>query len=674
MRLLKVGAAALDQLPLDWAGNRARILRALEAARARGVHVLCLPELALTGYGLEDAFHAPEVLARALDGLAHLLPATRGMAVSVGLPLLVRNALFNVAAVLADGRLVGFVPKQNLAGDGLHYEPRWFRAWPRHVRDAVEVGGARVPVGDLHFDLGGVRIGFEICEDAWVADRPGADLARRGVDILLNPSASHFALGKTEVRQRFVLEGSRAFGCTYVYANLLGNEAGRVIYDGECLIASAGRLLARGERFSYGEVTLTTAVVDLDHTRTQQARTASFQPLLGEGADDRVVAPCELGPPAALEPAPAALAAPWEGASLREEELARAIALGLFDYLRKSRARGFVLSLSGGADSAACAVLVRLMVRFAAASIGLEAAAARLGHPGVADERALVGALLTTVYQSTRNSGPVTRAAARRVAEAVGARHLEVDVDAMVAGYSAMVSGALAVELDWARHDLALQNVQARARAPGVWMIANLLGALLLVTSNRSEAAVGYCTMDGDTAGSLSPIAGIDKAYLLRWLAWMRAEGPAGHGPLEALDAILAQAPTAELRPPGAAQTDEADLMPYAVLDEIEKAAIRDKRSPAEVLETLALSHPGRPRTLLLSWVERFFTLWSRNQWKRERYAPGFHLDDENLDPRSWCRFPILSAGYAEELAELRAAVAADGARARVSRGGDDDA
>jgi NAD+ synthase (glutamine-hydrolysing) len=260
------------------------------------------------------------------------------------------------------------------------------------------------------------------------------------------------------------------------------------------------------------------------------------------------------------------------------------------------------------------------------------------------------------------------------VAEAVGARHLEVDVDAMVAGYSAMVAGALGVELDWARHDLALQNIQARARAPGVWMIANLAGALLLVTSNRSEAAVGYCTMDGDTAGSLSPISGIDKAYLLRWLAWLRHRGPHGLGAMPALEVILSQAPTAELRPSGAAQTDEADLMPYAVLDEIEKAAIRDRRAPSAVLATLEAARPGVPRRTLFAWVERFFTLWSRNQWKRERYAPGFHLDDENLDPRSWCRFPILSAGYAEELAELRAAVEAEAPRAPAAREGDDDA
>lgn len=110
-----------------------------------------------------------------------------------------------------------------------------------------------VPIGDLRFDCGGIRIGFEICEDAWAADRPGASLAARGVDIILNPSASHFAFDKDAIRQRFVLEGSRAFCATYVYANLLGNEAGRAIYDGGVLIATGGRMVAAGRRFGFGD-------------------------------------------------------------------------------------------------------------------------------------------------------------------------------------------------------------------------------------------------------------------------------------------------------------------------------------------------------------------------------------------------------------------------------------
>jgi NAD+ synthase (glutamine-hydrolysing) len=191
-------------------------------------------------------------------------------------------------------------------------------------------------------------------------------------------------------------------------------------------------------------------------------------------------------------------------------------------------------------------------------------------------------------------------------------------------------------------------------RGPSVWLLANVKRALLLSTSNRSEAAVGYATMDGDTCGGLSPIAGIDKAFLLRWLRWLQTTGPDGFHSIPALSAVTGQKPTAELRHQETGQTDEDDLMPYVVLDVIERAAIRDKQAPLEVFRLLHTQFPENPPSQLQAWVERFFRLWSRNQWKRERYAPSFHLDDENLDPKTWCRFPILSGGFERELAELR--------------------
>ncbi|MEB3222653.1 MAG: NAD(+) synthase [Candidatus Sericytochromatia bacterium] len=667
MTRLRVGAAVLNQTPLAWEQNAANIRAAIAEARAQGVTLLCLPELCITGYGCEDAFHAPGVQETALAVLAELLPETQGLAVSFGLPLVHRNGIFNVACLAADGRILGFVAKRHLAGDGLHYEPRWFKPWPAGVRTTVTVGGVAYPLGDLGFDLGGLRLGFEICEDAWVAMRPGAGLAAHGVDVILNPSASHFAFDKIDIRRRFVLEGSRAFSTSYVYANLLGCEAGRVLYDGGALVASGGVMLAEGPRFTFRDVHVTSAVVDLEATRLTQRRSASFRPALGPEADDAFVYAAFTFAPPAPEPARVASQRPaWEqGPARKDEEFARAVSLGLFDYMRKSRARGFVLSLSGGADSAACAVLVHLMTVLGAEELGWEAYLAKLPHlPSLAglagDARAVTGALLTCAYQATRHSGPVTREAAQAVAEAVGACFHALDVDALVEGYKAMIAGAIGRPLDWGRDDVALQNIQARVRAPGVWLLANLQGGLLLTTSNRSEAAVGYATMDGDTAGGLAPIGGIDKAFLRAWLVRLEAEGLAGVAPMPALGLVTRQAPTAELRPAERHQTDEDDLMPYPVLDAIERAAIRDKKLPLAVHELMAVAFGdryGAPQ--LARWVERFFRLWCQNQWKRERYAPSFHLDDENLDPKTWCRFPILSGNFERELAALRAAVPA---------------
>jgi NAD+ synthase (glutamine-hydrolysing) len=297
------------------------------------------------------------------------------------------------------------------------------------------------------------------------------------------------------------------------------------------------------------------------------------------------------------------------------------------------------------------------MVKLAVAQLGFEETMQRLGgwleKDPPADETQLVGRLLTTVYQSTENSGDVTRDAAADVANAIGATHYQFDVQPMVTGYRKVVSDAIGEKLNWDDHDITLQNIQARVRSPAVWMLANLNNALLLSTSNRSEAAVGYATMDGDTSGGLSPIAGIDKNFLRHWLRWMETDGPLEIGPLPQLKSVNDQQPTAELRPPEQKQTDEDDLMPYDVLDRIECLAIRDKLLPLEIHDHLQSDYPDVSQAQLQQWIERFFRLWSRNQWKRERYAPSFHLDDKNLDPKTWCRFPILSGGYQLELQQL---------------------
>lgn len=657
MKPIRVAAAVLNQTPLDWAGNAERIRAAIDQARSLGASVLCLPELCISGYGCEDAFLAPHVAETALQVLRELQAESAGMAVSLGLPLVHRRAVLNAACLMVDGRARAFAAKRHLARDGIHYEPRWFRPWPRGARSTVEFDGRAVPLGDVVLDCKGLRIGFEICQDAWTADRPAVDLAGRGVDLILNPSASHFALGKAEVRRRVVQEASRAFGVAYIYANLLGNEAGRAIYDGGALIAAAGRLLAAGPRFSFADVQVTSAVVDLDALRLEQTDAARLRTDTARTAEETVrvdFAPPAVAP-AAAEPEPPE----WESAADRAaEEFTRAEALGLFDYLRKSRSRGFVVSLSGGADSSACACLVASMVRLAHAELGPALMLAKLpggerfhGDAGVAE---LLAGLLTCAYQATANSSQTTRRAAAGLARALGARYHEIDLEPVVQAYVERIQTAEGRALSWERDDVALQNIQARVRAPSVWLLANLSRSLLLATSNRSEAAVGYATMDGDTCGGLSPVAGIDKSFLRRWLRWMEQSGPIGLDPIPALAAVNAQQPTAELRPPAAGQTDEDDLMPYPVLTAIERAAIRDRRDPLAVFALLEDAFDQHSPQQLGRWVERFFMLWARSQWKRERFAPSFHLDDHNLDPRSWCRFPILSGGYERELDDLR--------------------
>jgi NAD+ synthase (glutamine-hydrolysing) len=669
MNLLNVAAGVLNQTPLAWDTNRQHILHAIEAARARHVSLLCLPELCISGYNCEDMFYAQNTIDQSIASLHEIVGHTADIAVSVGLPIRFNNRVYNVACLVANKRILGFAAKQYLANNGIHYETRWFQPWTVGVRDEIKLDGTppgefSYPIGDLVFDLSGIRIGFEICEDAWIAARPGRALYERGVDIILNPSASHFSFGKSVTRERFVIDASRSFGVSYIYTNLLGNEAGRAIYDGDAMVASNGELLVSGPRLSYEDFHIVAAVVDVEMTRLNQTqnRVNLAYALPNLRVSER------FDWPEVLPALQRAELEPWERfGSIKEEEFARAVALGLFDYLRKSRSQGYVLSLSGGADSSAIAATVYLMVRMAVENIGLDGVKKKLTYLNAiqdcASAEAMVGKLLTTIYQGTKNSSEETYLSAKDLAESLGATFLNINIDGLVDTYTGLIEEQLGRQLSWDTDDLALQNIQARVRAPGVWMLANIKNALLLSTSNRSEAAVGYATMDGDTAGSISPITGIDKAFLRTWLRWLEDEGlnvvntpsEADRIKLPGLHRVNNLQPTAELRPLSRKQTDEDDLMPYDVLNEIENVAIRDKQHPIAVLKWLETRYAGvHEREKLLLWIERFYKLWSRNQWKRERYAPSFHLDDHSLDPRTWMRFPILSGGFEKELAELR--------------------
>ncbi len=608
MRTLKIAGATLNQTPLDWSGNLANIVTAITEARNQKADLLLLPELCITGYGCEDLFLSDWLSEKAWAVLTQLVPHCTNITVCAGLPVRIKGITYNGVCVISNGKILGVTLKQNLARDGVHYEPRWFDAWKPGAVVEVEHEGHTLRVGDLIYEIQGTTFGFEICEDAWRSDRPGYALAQRNVDLILNPSASHFALGKSELREKLVTESSALFKCTYVYVNLLGNEAGRMIYDGDILVAQNGILLAQNTRLSFKPVNVLCCTIAPDNPE------ASEHKLLTDNKE-------------------------------RNEELTRAVTLALFDYLRKSNASGYVVSLSGGADSATCSVMVAEMVKRASAALGWEELSRHIfSDKAVTNYTQAVQRLLITAYQATKNSSETTFEAARQLAHSIGARFYHWSVSEEVHSYSTKIEQVLERKLDWSADDIALQNIQARARSPIIWLLANVSKSILLTTSNRSEGDVGYSTMDGDTSGSLAPISGIDKPTILNWLAW--AEKNLGY---TGLQPIIRLKPTAELRP--GKQTDEDDLMPYTVLTAIEDQAIRLRKSPVGVFH--ALKHATDDLPLLKKRIKKFYQLWAANQWKRERLAPSFHLDDINVDPRTWCRFPILSSGFTEELNDL---------------------
>lgn len=658
MKLIKVAAGTLNQTPLDWTNNRNNIISCIEDAYNQDISILCLPELCISGYGCEDAFYHPDVLEQSIESLLEIVRHTSGIIVSVGLPIKINHKLYNAVCLIANKKILGFVCKQHLPNYGVFYEDRWFHRWQNGKRDQIEIGEMSYPVGDLVFDVDGVRIGFEICEDAWVANRPGRILFERGVDIILNPSASPFTFSKFETRERLVIDGSRAFACSYIYTNLLGNEAGRLIFDGDAMIASDGNLLVSSPRFGYADYYLTAAVVDVEAPRINHAQIKSNH----SASDWKVNVLFDFPEIKPVKVQKAQLESFERGGYLKEEEFARAVSLGLFDYLRKSRSQGFTISLSGGADSCACVALMGLMIRLADESIGLKAFKQKLGYISKIQSsetlEEITAQLIQTIYQGTENSSTDTFESAESLAKSIGASFYHINIDGLVDSYKGLIEQQIGRKLSWQTDDLPLQNIQARVRAPSVWLLANLHNHLLIATSNRSEVAVGYCTMDGDTAGSINPISGVEKFWLRNWLVWLETIGCEVHGKhikIEGLHRVNHLQPTAELRPLEQKQTDEKDLMPYEILNSIENLAIYQKKAPLECLFFLEANYQERfDQKTLAVWVERFFRLWSRNQWKRERYAPGFHLDSYNLDPRGWCRFPILSGGFEKELSDMQ--------------------
>lgn len=669
---LTIATASINTTPLDLEGNLALIQAAVAKAHQQAADVLLFPELALTGYGCEDMFFCADWVSDIpayLMKLAETLPPS--MMVAVGFPLLINGGqVFNAVALLSQYQIHGVVCKQHLARNGIHYEPRWFTPWPAGETTVLDIAGQAVPVGDLVFDVEGIRLGFEICEDSWVASRPGRSLYERQVDVILNPSASHFALGKQKTRRQFVCEGSRAYGAIYVYTNLLGCEAGRAVYDGDAMIASNGELVMSSERLSFSPYCVHSATVDINLNRAQ--RLISSQRL--QPADQQGI----ISVPFAWLAENYHLALSPQTTFADEDPHAaacRAIALGLWDWQRKTYTSGYALSLSGGADSALCGTLVWFAQVQAALTLG-EAEYQRVLSNGRiqvisrADKPLLAWIredvmpnVLTTVYQGSAHSGNITRNAASGLASAMGAQHHDWSIAELVAGYLKLVNDLTPGNpMTWEKDDLALQNIQARVRSPGIWLIANRQNKLLMATSNLSEASVGYCTMDGDTSGVLSPIGGVSKSRVLKINRYIMEEGiPLQDSPelnrlvLPEMEAIVNQAPTAELRP--VEQTDEADLMPYPVMDEIRRINQTQNVTPKGVLQVLLRGEFAKTysKDQLVNWLKRYFGLYCRNQWKRERIAASFHIEADSADPKTYRRFPILANQLKRELAEMEA-------------------
>ncbi|MGP8305565.1 NAD(+) synthase [Vibrio sp. YIC-376] len=685
MNKLRISSCSLNQTPMDWSGNMKNIQQAIHVAHASGSELLITPELCISGYGCEDFFHSPHVANRALQSVCELIDSIPdSMAVTVGLPVLINNRIYNGVVLLTSKGIQGISLKRNLAANGLHYEQRWFTPWTRDKNATVFLNGvvSAVPIGNLVYSIHGVKLGIEICEDAWVANRTSERFFNQGVEVIANPSASHFAIGKFLTRKRLVEESSRVYSACYVYSNLCGCESGRAIYDAGVMIAVDGSLVAKGERLHMSDVEVITTDINLSRSRIGQINN-SQRYYEEHDFDIGSVIKVDLGKAIKTHKLPIKpLYQAWEESEfLEHEEALRAISIGLRDWLKKTHTGGYALSLSGGADSALVASAVYTSVILELWELVSKAKQSskcllpdHLGKFMTQDQTivfqkavltenqydlvtktasSIMTNMLTTAYQASANSGSITSVAAQKVAESYGAKFINLNISEVVENYETMISKATHLSLNWKDHDIALQNIQARVRSPSIWFIANLENKLLLTTSNMSEGAVGYCTMDGDSSGVLAPVSGVTKSRILKLLVWLEQKGfYVSDGQimkLTALSYINNQRPTAELRPEE--QRDEDDLMPFDVLDRMVFLTLEAGMPPRDIFDAMTEEFDSVDKKTMAGYIVKFFRLLFRNQWKRDRQAPGFHIEVNSLDPKTYKRFPLLSSGYQEELA-----------------------
>ena len=611
---VRIASSNLNQTPLDWRGNLNNIRESIKIAKDNSVDILCLPELSITGYGCQDLFYHDWFIQKSDDILKEIRLLTKSITVIIGHPLSFNKKRYNSCCIIRNQKILGFFIKSNLPNDGIHYEKRWFEGWEYGKVDKFNFLNQSYPIGNFQIEYdNNLTLGFEICRDMWDEERPANYIKTKKNLIIFNPIASHYAFKKFDFRKKLVVESSKKFNCTYISVNLLGNESGKVIFEGDTILASEGKLISVNDRFSFKNISFSKYDIDFN------------------SQSDEIN---------------------YESPKIYDEFI-DAFSLGLSDYLFKSNLNGFALSLSGGLDSSSIAILTYEMIKRILEKQGIETLNKKFNlnlipsgniHSNI---KKVINKILFTAYQETENSTKETKRSAKILSDFIGSNHFEWSIDSEVKSITEKISNKTSKKYSWEENDITLQNVQARVRSPFIWFIANANNLLLLSTSNRSESSVGYSTMDGDSSGSISPIAGIDKVFIKDLLKYLREKYN-----YTCLDNVLSLKPSAELKPTNKKQFDEDDLMPYNILSEIERCFVKERKGPREIYNILKRKELSDDESLKKN-IKIFFKLLATNQWKRERTAPSFHFDDYSLDASTWFRFPILSNNFKEEIDSL---------------------
>lgn len=598
--------------------NVAQIQALYTAAADAGVALVVFPELCITGYSLGDLVQQATLLRQASQALVTLAETTSAHAtvMVVGLPMAVGNAIYNVAAVLAAGRVVGMVPKQHLPTYGEFYEKRWYQTWP-HANTTCAVAGYDVPFGtQLVFDVAGVPVGVEICEDLWVNHAPSTTLVDQGALLIVNPSASPELVAKANYRRQLVTMQSATLVCGYVLAGCDWSESTMdVVMSGHHLIASNGRLLAERPPFAT-DTRLLWADIDIEHLHFDRRRDTNRHNTL----QYPVIRASNARP--SISPVPAVHAFPFlpaaESDADRHARLTHILhiqAHGLAQRIDATQAPRIHLGLSGGLDST-----LAFVVACHAAQI--------LGRP--------VAELLHTYTMPAAASSSRTQQNAVQLATLHDVPNQVIPIDALVAQH------LQALGHDGVTQDVTYENVQARLRTSILLNKANQLGGFLLGTGDLSEIALGWCTFNGDHISHYHVNAGVPKTlvrHLVQHVAHQCAPAVAA-----ILTDILDTPVSPELTTTHAgdvSQKTEDIIGPYELHDFFLYHLVRWGDSPAKIAFLAEYAFASKyDAATIQHWLRIFVRRFATSQFKRSVMPDGPKVGSVALSPRGDWRMP----------------------------------
>ena len=620
---VKVAAAVPQVAVADCARNAERIVALAQQAARRGVELVAFPELAVTGYTCADLFLQPALLDAADEALGEIMRQTRKLplALIVGLPLRHEDRLYNCAAVVAQGRLLGVVPKSYIPNYAEFYEARWFASGAGIEEERITAAGQEADFGtELTFAVNGAEFGIEICEDLWVASPPSSRLALNGAKLIFNLSASPEGVGKHAYLRELVAQQSARTHTAYVYCSAgFGESSTDLVFAGNGLIAENGTMLAQAARFSLDEQ-LTVADVDIERLEFERRRNTSFR--MREEAGESTVIEMEL--PDALkasaldrrvDPMPF-VPADEAHRSERCEEIFQIQSHGLARRLAHTGCRCAVVGISGGLDSTlALLVTVRTFDK-----LGL-------------DRRGILGITMPgfgTTDRTYRN--------ALKLMEGLGVTVREIPIR------DACLQHFRDIGLPESDRSAAYENAQARERTQILMDVANMEGGLVIGTGDLSELALGWATYNGDQMSMYGVNASVPKTlvrHLVRWAADTERDGATRATLLDIIDTPVSPELLPADREGNIAQKTEDMVGPYELHDFFLYNFVRAGFRPAKIAFLAEQAFAGSyDRETIVKWLRVFFRRFFAQQFKRSAMPDGPKVGSVSLSPRGDWRMP----------------------------------